>query len=187
MPTLETNTLSLNELQISGKGAKQVLLYSRDAALVWKPGPLRVQWQPKAFNDPDASRVAICFQSNEEVESYLQALDTWVIKTLALAPRKYFGQDLTESQIKERYTPALKTSQKGYVHLRAKMNLAGRNGVRCWDAESRLQRKAPEDWTVCEVQPSLEIKGLWLMSKDFGLLLEMTDCLINETSTLCPF
>ena len=187
MPTLETNTLSLGELQISSKGAKQIQLFSRDAPLVFRPGALRVQWQPKAFNDPDASRVAICFQSNEEVESYLQALDSWVIKTLALASKKYFGQDLSESQLKERYTPAIKVSQKGYAHLRAKMNLAGRNGIKCWDAESRLQRKTPEDWTTCEVQPSLEIKGIWLMNKDFGLLIEMTDALISETSTLCPF
>ena len=187
MPSPETSTLSLGELQVSSKGAKQIQLFSRDAPLVWRPGPLRVQWQPKAFNDPEASRVAICFQSNEEVEAYLQALDTWVIKTLALASKKYFGQELSESQLKERYTPAIKVSSKGYAHLRAKMNLVGRSSVRCWDTETRLQRKSPEDWTTCEVQPSLEIKGVWLMNKDFGLLLEMTDALISETSNLCPF
>ena len=187
MPALEIKTLSLGELSVSGKGSKSIPLYSQDAPLVWRPGPLRVQWQPKAYNDPEANRVAVCFQATDAVEAYLHVLEDWVIKTLALAPKKFFGQDLSESQIRERYNPAIKVSQKGYSHLKAKMNIAGRTGVRCWDTETRAQRKQPDDWTMCEVQPSLEIKGLWVMNKDFGLVIEMTDALISESSTLCPF
>ena len=187
MPTLEMNSLSLGELQVSSKGAKQVPLFCSDKPLQWRPGPLKVQWQPKAFNGPDASRVAICFASNESVEAYLQQLDAWVVKVVSDASRKYFGQDLSPTQIAERYSPAVKVSQKGYSHLRAKMNLTGRNGVKCWDAESKQQRKMPDDWTMCEVSPCLEIKGLWIMNKDFGLLIEMTDALISESFTVCPF
>jgi hypothetical protein len=40
---------------------------------------------------------------------------------------------------------------------------------------------------MCEVQPCLIIKGLWVMSKDFGLLIEMADALVSESSQLCPF
>jgi hypothetical protein len=184
---LETSSLKLGELVVSGKGAKQVPLTSADIPLVWRPGPLRVQWQPKAFNDPEASRVAICFQATGEVEAYVQALESWVLDALSAAPRKYFGQDLAPLQIRERFVSAIKTSQKGYAHLRAKMNLAGRAQVRCWNAEDRKARKQPEDWTMCEVQPCLEIKGLWVMNRDFGLLIEMTDALISESSSICPF
>ena len=183
---LQMNSLSLGELVVSGKGAKQIPLQSHDEPLVWRPGPLRVQWEPKAFNDPEASRVAICFQSTDAVQNYLQQLEAWVLKTLASDPRRYFGQDLTQAQLEERYNPAIKVSQKGYTHLRAKMNLAGRNGVKCWD-ENKKARKLPDDWTYCEVEPSFVIKGVWVMNKDFGLLIEMTDALISESSTLCPF
>ena len=87
---LETSSLSLGELQISSKGAKQIPLHSSGEPLTWRPGPLRVQWEPKAFNDPDASRVAICFQSTDAVANYMQQLEGWVLKTLAPAPKRYF-------------------------------------------------------------------------------------------------
>ena len=170
MPPLETSRLSIGELVVSQKGAKQVPILFCDQPLTWRPGPLSVLWQPKAFNDPDASRVAVCFTSTPEVEAYLSALDAWVLTAVAAAPRKYFGQDLTIDQIKERYTPALKTTSKGYTHLRAKMNTSGKSAVRCWDMLTRAKTSHPEDWTNCEVQPCFQIKGLWIMSRDFGLL-----------------
>jgi hypothetical protein len=67
------------------------------------------------------------------------------------------------------------------------MNLTGRNGVRCWDAESKVPRKMPDDWTICEVTPCFEIKGVWIMNKDFGLLLECADVLVSEYMAACPF
>ena len=185
---LEKSNLTIGDAVISGKGAKQAQLLDAGKALKWKPGPLRVQWQPNAFNDPEANRVSICFETTPAVDEYVKGLEDWVLRTLAAAPKKYFGQDLTQAQIQERYIPLIKTSAKGYVHLRAKFNLTGRNGVKCWDAETRAIRKQPEDWTMCEVQPVFEIKGLWIMARDFGLLVEMTDALISSESTVsCPF
>ena len=184
---LETSGLTLGEPTVSGKGSKQIPLKDRDGLLTWRPEALRVLWQPKAFNDPEAGRVPICFQTTPEVEAYMQTLDDWVLKALAADPRKYLGQDMTPEQLQERYASAMKTSSKGYLHLKAKMNLAGRAAVKCWDAETKKPRKAPEDWTVCEVKPCFEIRGLWQMGKDFGLLVELTDALISESAASCPF
>ena len=187
MPPLETSRLSIGDLLVSSKGGKSVPIYDCEQPLVWKPGPLSVTWQPKAFNDPSATRVSICFNSNPEVEAYLSALDAWVLKAVAAAPRKYFGVDLTPEQVVERYTSSIKTTQRGYSHLRAKMNLSGKNAVRCWDAQTKARRQIPEEWLACEVQPSIEIKGIWIMNKDFGLLLECTDALVSEYMAACPF
>ena len=187
MPTFETKDLTLGDLQVSSKGAKQFPLNDREEPLLWKPGPLHVLWQPSAFKDPEASRVTICFSSTPEVESYLHDLESWVLKTVASAPKKFFGVDLTQSQVQEKYSPVVKVSQKGYAHIKAKMNIAGKNSVRCWDAETRAQKKQPEDWTMCEVQPSFHVKGVWVMNKDFGILIEMTDALTIERSNICPF
>lgn len=187
MPPLEIRDLTLGDPTVSAKGSKQIPLSDRDEPLTYRPAPLRVMWPPKAFNDADASRVPICFQASDAVQAYFSALDDWIVKTLATAPRKYFGQDMTLEQIQERYASAIKTSSKGYVHLKAKMNIAGRSQVRCWDANTRQPRKLPSDWTTCEVQPYFEIRGLWLMGKDFGLLVELTDALISESAPSCPF
>ena len=112
MPPLETSRLSIGDLLVSSKGGKTVPIYDCEQPLVWKPGHLSVTWQPKAFNDPSATRVSICFNSNPEVEAYLSALDAWVIKAVAAAPRKYFGVDLTTEQVTERYLSSSRPRKK---------------------------------------------------------------------------
>jgi hypothetical protein len=37
------------------------------------------------------------------------------------------------------------------------------------------------------VTPRFHIKGLWMMSRDWGLLIELTDALVTEYSAECPF
>ena len=186
MPSLEISSLKLGELTLIGKGAKQVPLTSHGEALKWTPGPSQIMFQPKAFNDPSANRVSVCFRSTPEIEAYVQELEAWILNEVARNPQTYLGQNFSEAQVQTMFTSALKTSEKGYTHLRAKMNIAGKSGVRCWDADKK-PRAAPEDWTLCEVQPCLHIKGLWVMNKDFGLLIEMADALVSESSQLCPF
>ena len=180
---IETSGLTLGDVSLSGKGAKSVPILP---ATMWSPGELRVLWQPSGFNDPSANRVAVSFTSTPEVEADIQQLESWVLETLATNPQKYFGQELTLTQLKERFVSAIKTSDKGYKSLRAKMNLTGRGAAQCWTA-SKAKREPPEDWTACSVKPRLQIKGLWIMSREFGLLLEMSDAMIEEFSVACPF
>jgi len=187
MPSLETSALKLGEITLLGKGAKVTPLTSNGDALKWRPGPLQILFQPKAYNDPAATRVSVCFKSTPEIEEYIDELEAWILKEVSSNPQMYLGHACSEQKVKEMFTSALKTSEKGYVHLRAKMNVAGKNQVKCWDINTRLPRPPPEDWTLCEVQPFLHIKGLWVMSKDFGLLIEMGDALVSESSQLCPF
>ena len=189
MPSIEVSSLKLGELQVSSKGTKQVPITQNGEVLKWTPGPLQVLFHPKAYNNPNASRVSVCFKSTPEVETYVRELEAWVLKQVSSSPQLYLGPHLgncTPQQVHQMFTSALKTSEKGWSHLRTKMNLAGKSQVRCWD-ESRKPRPAPEDWTLCEVQPCLHIKGLWIMNKEFGLLIELADALVSESSQLCPF
>jgi hypothetical protein len=186
MPSLEMTNLKLGEITLLGKGAKVTPLTSNGETLKWTPGSLQVLFEPKAFNDPTATRVSVCFKGTPDIEAYIGELEAWILKEVASNPQVYLGQACSEAQVRERFTSALKVSEKGYTHLRAKMNLSGKSQVKCWD-ESKKPRPPPEDWTLCDVQPCLQIKGLWVMSKDFGLLIEMTDALVSESSQLCPF
>ena len=186
MPSLEMTNLKLGEITTLGKGAKVTPLTSNGEVLKWCPGALQILFEPKAFNDPGATRVSVCFKSTPEIEAYIRELESWILKEVSSNPQMYLGQACSEAQVRERFTSALKTSEKGYTHLRAKMNTAGKGQVKCWD-ENKKPRPPPDDWTLCEVQPCLHIKGLWVMSKDFGLLIEMADALVSESSQLCPF
>ena len=113
------NSLSLGDLTVTGKGTKQIPLRCKDGLLKFQAGPLRVMWQPQAYNDPTATRVPICFEATPEVEDYFSTLDEWVIKALAADSQRLFGAAVTVDQMREKYTSALKTSQKGYRHLKA--------------------------------------------------------------------
>ena len=186
MASIEMTSLKLGEITILGKGAKVTPLTSNGSILKWTPEPLQILFQPKAFNDPAATRVSVCFKSTSEIEDYIEQLESWILKKFSSNPQMYLGQAYPEAKVREMFTSALKTSEKGYTHLRAKMNLAGKGQVKCWD-ENKKPRPPPEDWTTCEVQPCLHIKGLWVMNKDFGLLIEMADALVSESSQLCPF
>ena len=186
MPHLETSGLKLGELQVTGKGAKHTPLTINGETLKWTPGPSQVLFHPKAYNDPSASRVSVCFRSTPDIEAFVTHLESWIIKEVSSNPLAYLGQNYSEAKVQEMFTSALKTSEKGYTHLRAKMNLAGKGQVKCWNS-NKMPRPAPEDWTICEVQPCLHVKGLWLMSKDFGLIIEMADALVSESSQSCPF
>jgi hypothetical protein len=100
---------------------------------------------------------------------------------------KLFGKVLTETEVRGRYSPIVKRSDKGYPPtFKVKINISGKNQIKCWglDKEPRPQ---PEAWVRCKVQPKITARSLWIMSKDFGVLLEATDVRINETSDECPF
>ena len=66
-PAFETSAFKPGEVALLGKGAKVAPLTSNGTALKWTPGSLQVLFQPKAFNDPNASRVSVCFSSNDEI------------------------------------------------------------------------------------------------------------------------
>ena len=129
---LEIRDLTLGELTISAKGAKSIPLKDRDDTLYYRPEPFRIIWQPKAFNDADASRAPVCFQATDAAQTYFHALDDWIVKTLATCPKKYFGQDMTLEQIQDRYASPIKTSSQGWTHLKA-------NGLYHFQAYSKYE------------------------------------------------
>ena len=181
MPAIETSALTIGDVSSSGKGARTCPILP---ATLWSPGELQVLWQPKAYDGSDANRVSISFQPTHTDEKELLALEAWVLATVT-ADKRFF-QDVTPAQIRERFVSCLKVSYKGLRSIRAKMNFAGRQAVKYWTPD-RQPRDAPEDWLSASLQPHLVAKGLWFMSKDWGVLLEMTDCLVSDGAAVCPF
>ena len=179
----DESTLAFGDVSLSLKGARSC---PPRGDVVWSPGEMRCCWTPKAFDGSDAARVSINFAATPEAEADLARLETWVVQTVAADPRRFFDKDLNPQQVQERFCSSLKVSAKGYRSARAKLNLAGRNAVNYWTPD-RQPRDAPEDWLSASLQPHLVAKGLWVMSKDWGVLLEMTDCLVDDAAAVCPF
>ena len=87
----------------------------------------------------------------------------------------------------ERYVSPLRTNDKGYKSLRAKYNVTGRGSCQFWDADTRASCDPPSDWVKSSVIPRIHVKGLWMMAKEYGILLEMVDCLVDKKPVECPF
>ena len=114
-------------------------------------------------------------------------LDEWCIATISANP-SILGIALTPDQVKERYASSIKVSDKGYQTLRAKMNKSGRYSLKCYDAEKEPIAH-PSAWQGISIRPRFVFKGLWIMGKEFGTILEATHAIVqsSEGCEECPF
>ena len=182
--------LAFGQLFTTSKGAKQVpATYKNGEPVAFHPSdqPLDVPFEPSAFGDAEASRVTLCLTPPEEVRDLITALDEWCIATISENPTDLLGVSLTPEQVRERYVSCLKTSDKGYKTLRCKMNKVGRYALQCYDAD-RKKRDMPESWRGCCIVPRLVFKGLYVMGKDFGPIVECTHGIVfDDIGHACPF
>ena len=180
-------SFKLGPLSVTSKGSKQIQIFKDDGPLVWQPSEsFEVPFEPSHFSDKESTRVNICFVPTEEIESCLELLESWCIKALTKESKELLGQELTESQIKERFQSSLKTSEKGWKSFRCKMNIAGKNTVTCWTPD-KVKRSLPESWRDCKITPKLHFKGLYVMGRDVGLLIDVTHAKVEELVQQCPF
>ena len=128
MSTLPNVTkLTLGPVLTTANGSKQIQISKDDGTpLIWTPSEyLEVAFEPSNFSDKESSRLSICFAPTEEILSNFQGIfETWCIKTLANTSKELLGSEQTEAQIKEKFQPCVKTSEKGWTSFRCKMNMA---------------------------------------------------------------
>ena len=186
--TFDTSKLAFAPLVTTSKGAKQLpALYTNGTAVVWSPNELlEVMYEPSAYNDPEANRVTLCVNPSEAVCETISAMEEWCIQTLASNP-PLLGVQMAPELVRERFVSCLKTSEKGYRTLRMKMNKAGRYALQCYDLDKE-KRERPDTWRGCSIQPRICLKGLWIMGKDLGPILECTHAIVQEAGgDECPF
>ena len=185
---IDISNLAFAPLFTTAKGAKQLpVLYKNGDAVAWQTDEyMEVPFEPSAFNDPEASRVTLCVTPSDTLTSMVAELDAWCINTLSANP-SLLGISLTPDQVRERYSSSLKTSDKGYVTVRAKINKSGRYALQCYDPEL-VKRSHPETWRGCSIRPRLVLKAIWVMGRDFGAILECTHALVKKgADEACPF
>jgi hypothetical protein len=181
--------LSIADIVTSGKGGKSAPIASDGCPAVATLAPMRVAFEPSAYNDAEASRVNIVFRPSAEVLSELEELDEWVLSTVSeQAPRFFNGKAKTVSQLREIYTPVVKHSEKYESTFKAKMNLRPPAQVKIWDSEKQA-RDPPAQFKDCMAAPRQRLRGLYFMGAQFGCVIECTDLQIleEEASGECPF
>ena len=191
MATLNTAELAFTQIATNAKGAKTLpALCTNGSAVSWQfSDPMEVPFDTSAYNDPDgtANRVTLCVTPSAHVTATVGALDAWCIHTLSQNPTTLLGVQLTPEQVKERYVSCLKTSEKGYTTLRTKMNRAGRYALQAY-TPTKEKRDHPESWRGCSIQPQITFKGLYVLGREFGPVLECSHAVVFESKgDECPF
>ena len=188
MATLDFESLALGDLTTTAKGAKSAaFIYGKDP-VVWQPETaMTVAYEPGVFSGEDVARVNLTLRPVEQVQAELQELDEWIVRQVTAQSDRILGRAQTEDQVRARYAPTLKVSDKGYPPtLRCKMNLSGKGQVRIWSGKQ--SRPNPEPWTGCLVKARILLKSLYIMGANFGVTFEVTDVSVeSEPVSECPF
>ena len=145
------NLLALGDVVTTGKGAKQIPLSTIGGeAVLWRPkDALTVQFEPSAYDAPEATRMNLCLSVTPAVVSSLQDFDEWCVNALAADSPRLLGSVLSAEEVRNRFQPTLRTHEAtGSQSLRLKMNLSGRAAVRIWSPLG-TQICAPPSWSQC--------------------------------------
>ena len=107
---IDTTALSLGEVVVTGKGAKQIPISKHGESVIWTPqDALAVLFEPSAYQQPDATRVNLCLSATPAVARSLSAFDEWCINTLAAESKRLFGTTLSKDDVRGRFQPMLRT------------------------------------------------------------------------------
>ena len=187
---IDTTALSLGDVVVTGKGAKQIPLISKHGEFVtWNPSDfLTVMFEPSAYNQPDATRLNLCLSVTPAVARSLSAFDEWLTTTLAQESLRLFGTALSVEEVRGKFLQTLRTHEAtGSQSLRLKMNTTGRSRVRLWDM-ARNPISAPPSWTQCSAKCKIRLKTIWFMGKnEMGVVAEATDIMLDDAEAECPF
>ena len=183
-------SLTLGDLNATAKGCKTVpFSLANGAAIFFSTEALRVVYEPSAFGDTESTRVNINWRLTDELEESFGELDEAILKLVSSQALKLFGAARTIEQLRECYTPIVKRSEKWPAQFKAKMNLEEPAKCRIWSEEGQL-REPPNPWVNCLTKPKLRLRSLYIMGRQFGPVLELTDLQICEESSsvaACPF
>ena len=171
-------------------GKTAAILDENGGPISFTTNVLRSPFDASGYNDPEASRVSLCLEADEELAEWCTELDAEILKICTRQSQKLFGKHIyIDSDLKPNYYSALKTNEKYGTHLfKTKMNKVGKGAVRVWN-KGGLPREMPETWQGLHLQARVVLKSLWIQSRNFGLTFEITDAMIcseAEPST-CPF
>ena len=184
---LNVSNLSMGDLVTSKRGTKSAPLSCANKPIVWIPDAQNVAFELKSFNNDE--RMSLVMKASPAANETLSALDEQIVQQCFAESQRIFGKNLTLDEVRLRYHPCLKLSDKGYEPtFKAKIALTGTGAIKCWTAD-KTTCKLPSSWVGCTVQPRRLLRCIWVMPTALGCLFECADTLLaeGETEISCPF
>ena len=182
------STWSLSDQQVTAKGAKMAMITANGERIFITPTakPLKMAFGPGNFDKTPAVRQNLDFRCTPELLEYFTALDTWMKDYLICHSERIFKKQLTIEEVNSGYHACV--TQRGTYEptIRTKVNLHEK-GVTFWDAEGNM-RSPPDSWIGVSAIPRLHVSHLWIMGREFGVVLNCTDLQVYDAEPrMCPF
>ena len=185
MTTTDTNWI-IHPLFVSQRGNKSAAITTIQPIR----GPITciVKDTQTPFNvsswTPGDNRLTLDLAVNTEAREFAEQLDKFVLDTVSANPTAFFKKAHTYEEVKEMYKPTIHEHERCPPTIRTKMD---QTTVRCWDKDN-TPMEAPDDWRQANLTVQISVKGLWFMSNQFGVTLEVKDAQITPFNpTGSPF
>ena len=184
-------SIALADATISARGAKTCALTSTGVKLILNVGtreaPLSTPFGATSFGEEQTDRKTVDFRLTGEMLAYFTALDEWMVNYAAQHSERLFSKRYTLAQCRENYKPCIRQQGSYPASLRCKVNTNGSGAVRCWDVMSQ-RMPLPDEFRNYELVPRVHVSHMWQMGgRDFGLVINVMDCMCLARSTECPF
>ena len=186
MPLSDTNfdSWQLGDVQTSSKGVKSACLTTNGqpvyVQLTPQAEPLTTPFGAGSFNNEETNRKTLDLRVNPELYEFLRRLDEWARMYLADNAQRLFKGKTPD------YRECLQKRGEYPESVRTKINVSGQRACRFWN-EHYEKIEMPEDLRQCGLVPRVQVKSLYVMGKEVGLVLEVTDLLCILPTETCPF
>ena len=146
-----TKDLACLDVASSAKGQKTATIQRNGQPAYWTlSSSAQPLFQPSAFNatggDASSSRLSLCLTVGSDVMAEAHLLDSWAIQYAFENGERLFGKPLTMEQVKDRYFPLVKVTDKYPAYLKIKVAV-DRNAPTYWSVD-KTKRGPPENWTL---------------------------------------
>ena len=193
---MNTNLWIVRDPQISSRGAKSCQIEhtkpeaGSDGKIRLNVGsieqPTKTPFGATTFDGQESAQKTIEFNLSEvEVEKF-KGIVEWLEGYLSVHSERIFRKPMTREQISESIRSPV-TQRGGYQpHLRCKLRPSS---VRVWDASGKLREGGlPSDLRGYDLVPRVAIEKMWIMSRECGLVLQVSDLMLLEREEIaCPF
>ena len=179
----------LDEPITSQRGAKFLPLKCRGSSVTTtvgtKDSPVRSPFGATNFSDESSARKTLEFSLEAEQQAEWEAVTTHMRNYLLENSERLFKKKMTAASLQENFRAPVQQKGDYKPLLRCKITT---NAVRCWDEQGN-RVDLPEDLRNVPVAVKLAVERVWMMSKEMGLVLSVTDIqLCSEPAPDgCPF
>ena len=193
---MNTDLWIVRDPQISTRGAKSCQIEhtkpeaGSDNRIRFNVGskelPTKTPFGATTYDGQESIQKTIEFNiSDEEVEVF-RGIVEWLADYLAIHSERIFKKTMSREQVADSLRSPV-TQRGGYQpHLRCKIRPSN---VRVWNEHGRPREGGlPSDLRGYKIIPRVVIEKLWIMNREFGLVLQVADLMILEREeTVCPF